>query len=237
MITVFTSCYNQGCFLAEAIESVLSQTYKDFEYLLYNDGSTDNSWEIMQKYAKRDARIRCFNLEKQKNVGTVINKSFTDMKGDAWVWCPADDIFLPNLLQVKIEENSIDSNCILYNDWVIIDEKGNEGEKRITLKGDKDFFINLVKMLSPIGFTGIFVPKIILEKVGNFPEHLQFSEDFYWMLKAALVDNVYFKGIPQILHKKRRHGNRLTNRNSAYMIENVKNIREQINLILKEKQD
>ena len=49
MITVFTSCYNQAEYLSAAIESVLRQTYEDFQYLIYDDGSTDNSWDIINK--------------------------------------------------------------------------------------------------------------------------------------------------------------------------------------------
>ena len=91
--TIFTSCYNQAAYLSEAIASVLNQTYTDFEYLLYDDGSTDNTWEIIQSYAAKDSRIKAVKLDKQKNVACVLNVSIRDMSTDFWLWCPSDDVW------------------------------------------------------------------------------------------------------------------------------------------------
>ena len=86
MLTVFTSSYNHGQFLDAAIKSVLSQTYSDFEYLIYDDGSKDNTWDIIQKYARQDSRIKAVKLDKTANLATVINKS---LKRDALFSGPA----------------------------------------------------------------------------------------------------------------------------------------------------
>src|SRR3990172_10966202 len=120
MITVFTSCYNQGKYLSEAIESILAQSFEYFEYLLYDDGSTDNTWDIIQHYAALDRRVVPIRVEKQKNVGYVINMSIERMKGDFWTWCPSDDVWTPDLLKVKMATSiAFGHNCIIYSDWEV----------------------------------------------------------------------------------------------------------------------
>ncbi len=209
MITVFTSCYNQGQSLPEAIESVLNQTYSDFEYLIYDDGSNDNTWDIIQSYAKKDKRIRPFQIDKSINVGVVINKSIKQAKGNVWTWCPSDDIWLPNLLEVKNEEAQNYPDDIFYSDWMIIDEHGQYISQVSPKRFSPQEFKDVVWQDSPIGFTGIWIPMKIFDITGTFPEHLSYSEDFYWMIKATIHD-MNFRCVPQILYKKRTHVNTTT---------------------------
>ncbi|MBN1974914.1 MAG: glycosyltransferase [Sedimentisphaerales bacterium] len=225
MITVFTSCYNQGNHLSEAIESVLNQTYSDFEYLIYDDGSTDNTWDIIQNYAQKDKRIRPFRIPKSPNVGVVINQSIKQAKGNVWTWCPSDDVWLPNLLEEKYKESQKYPDAILYSDWIIIDEQGRYISQVSPKRFSPQEFRDVVWHDSPIGFTGIWVPMKTFDKAGLFPENLDFSEDYYWMVKAA-IHGIDFRCVPQVLYKKRTHSNTTTGRNRSKILEGVKKIRE-----------
>lgn len=211
--TIFTSCYNQADYLPQAIESVLDQTYLDFEYLIYDDGSSDNSWGIIETYAAEDSRIKPFKLSKQKNVGCVINRSFRQMSGACWLWCPSDDVWELSLLAVKMQYLITDPDKVVYSNFIRIDEFGKELFKTTIIKRSPEEFRLQVQKTSPIGFTGISIPKVVLDLVGPFPEHLEFSEDFWWMVKAT-IKGVDFIGDPGYLYYKRIHSNRLTARNS-----------------------
>jgi len=224
MITVFTSSFNSAEYLAKAIESVLGQTYKDFEYLLYDDGSTDGSWEIMTSY--KDERIKTFKLDKQKNVGAVINKSFLEARGDYWCWCPADDFFAPQLLERAIDCGKDYPKSVLYNNAILINEKGVVIEPRVTSKQTSKQFSEAVWESCPIGFSGIMIPQYAYKSL-PFPEHLSFSEDFYWMIKATILD-IPFDGIPEFLTYKRKHNNSLTDRNYEAIFEQIPKIREEL---------
>lgn len=213
--TIFTSCYNQAEHLPQAIESVLNQTHTDFEYLLYDDGSTDNTWEIIQSYAAKDPRIKAMKLDKQKNVACVINRSTRNMSTDFWLWCPSDDVWAKNLLEVKAEYAVKRPDKVIYSNFIHIDEKGSEIGRTTIAPRTPDEFILAVESSSPIGFTGILIPKSVFDLVGPFPEHFWFSEDFYWMYKAATLDKVDFIGDDRFLYYKRIHDNRETNRRSA----------------------
>ena len=74
-LTVISPVYNAEKYLRKSIESVLNQTFKDFEYLLIDDCSTDNSLQLIEEYAAKDSRIRVIKLKKKK--GQVIMKMFT----------------------------------------------------------------------------------------------------------------------------------------------------------------
>jgi glycosyltransferase involved in cell wall biosynthesis len=67
-VSVVMPVYNAGVFLHKSIESILGQSYTDFEFIIINDGSTDGSWEVIESYAKKDDRIVAVN---QKNSGVV----------------------------------------------------------------------------------------------------------------------------------------------------------------------
>jgi glycosyltransferase involved in cell wall biosynthesis len=210
MITVVTPCHNQSEYLKEAMDSVLAQTYVDFEYLLLDDGSTDCTWDLMQDYAKKDRRIRCIKLPKQPNVGPVLNRSIQEMQGDFWVWVPSDDRVMDSLLTRKMAVScSLEHRVVLYNNWVVVDEKGRHARDVELPDRTPEEFAELVWSKSPIGFTGIWIPRWVFDKTGVFPSHLQYSEDFYWMVKAC-ADGIPFRGVPEFLVAKRVHGNRTT---------------------------
>jgi len=226
MITVFTSCHNQGKYLKEAIESVLWQTYANFEYLLYDDGSSDDTLDIMRYYAQLDDRIRIKSLPKQKNVGVVINQSFRDASGSYWCWCPSDDVFMDTLLERKIIFARTYPEAILYDNWLVINESGKLVHTVDVPIMTPEEFSQEVWRTSPIGFTGIWIPLSIIKTMAlEFPEHLYFSEDFYWMIKAT-IHGAEFRGIPERLHYKRKHLNATTAMNIDAILDQIPVIRK-----------
>ncbi len=227
MITVFTSSHNHGEFLADAIESVLAQTYTDLELLVYDDGSSDCTWGVIEKYAERDPRVRPFRLNKQPNVGVVVNRSLRDAKGSAWVWCPADDILLPELLERKSELAARYPDAVIYSHGNLMDKGGQVHGMVAPPPWTPEEFREVVQHKCPIGFTGIWVPMAVFDRVGGFPEHLSYSEDFYWMLKACR-EGVDFRGVRHVLYHKRKHGNSLTGRHHKEIVANIAHIREEV---------
>ncbi len=204
-ITVFTSSYNHGEFLSQAIESVLGQSYQDIEYLLYDDGSTDDTWEIIQEYS--DPRIRSFKLEKQPNVGCIINHSWGEMKGSAWVWCPADDFLLPRCIEIKERYSSEDS--VVYSDWIKVNKDNRRiGDVALKPKTSEQFAQDIWNKCE-IGFTGIYIPRSVIDKTSPFPEDMDCGEDYFWTL-MAVKQGIAFNHLPLITHGKRLHDNRTT---------------------------
>lgn len=98
-LSILISSYNYAHFLPECIESVLSQSYADFELIIVDDASTDNSWSIIQLYAKKDSRIRILKHEFNKGLHQVINTGLALSKATYFQVQSADDIFLPGFLE------------------------------------------------------------------------------------------------------------------------------------------
>lgn len=109
MVSVIMSVYNAEKYLEEAIVSILNQTYKNFEFIIINDGSTDNSLSIIEQYQKQDKRIFLIN---RNNKGLVVslNEGINQAVGKYIVRMDADDISLPTRVekQVKFMENNLD---------------------------------------------------------------------------------------------------------------------------------
>lgn len=101
-VSVLIAVYNSDRYLAAAIESVLQQSFADFECLLIDDGSTDRSWQILQTYAKRDARLQIF---RQSNCGIAKtrNRLLAAAKADLIAIMDADDIMLPDRLKQQVQ--------------------------------------------------------------------------------------------------------------------------------------
>lgn len=122
-ITVLFPAYNAAPFLREAIDSVLSQTYSDFEFLIINDGSKDNSAEIIDSYT--DTRIRVIH---QENMGLVktLNKGLKLAAGDLIARFDADDVCYPTRLQEQVEFFDTHPEYVLVGSEAdYMDEEGN----------------------------------------------------------------------------------------------------------------
>ena len=93
--------YNTEKYVAEAIESILNQSFSDFEFIIIDDCSSDNSWELIQKYAKKDKRIRAYKNERNRGISYTRNKLIDLSKTNYIVSQDSDDISLKNRLELS----------------------------------------------------------------------------------------------------------------------------------------
>lgn len=100
LLSIVIANYNYGRFLEEAIQSVLSQSCNDYELIIVDGGSTDNSVEIIKKY---EDKIAWWVSEKDKGQSDAFNKGFAQAKGKFGCWLNADDILMPNAIKAIVE--------------------------------------------------------------------------------------------------------------------------------------
>ena len=227
MITVFTASYNYSKYLRQSIESVLNQTDRDFEYHLVDYGSTDNTWNIMQEYTK-DTRVKAMQIGAQKNKVFAMNHSIRKAKGDAWVWCPADDYFASNLLERKRVYAKRYPKAVLDDDNYVVDGDGKVyGSSRRGEFTDENIKVKIWEK-SLIGFTGIYIPMFIFRDIGlYFSEEENYSEDYRWMIEAV-ERGVKFRHIPEKLHFKRKHKGSCTKKEYVAIIANIEKIHKEL---------
>lgn len=99
LISVVIPVFNGNGYLPAALDSILFQTYKNIEVIAIDDGSTDNSYEILQKYAKTDSRLRIYRNRQNLNISNTLNRGIKLAKGQYIARMDADDIALPHRLE------------------------------------------------------------------------------------------------------------------------------------------
>lgn len=126
LISIITPTYNREAFLPAAIESVLAQSYKEFELIIVDDGSTDNSRELINTYAEKDSRVRYLYQENQRQ-SVARNYALSIAKGDFICFLDSDNYWPHDKLEksLKAFEQYPDAD-IVYGDCITIDEQGSE---------------------------------------------------------------------------------------------------------------
>ncbi|MGR5452161.1 glycosyltransferase family 2 protein [Vibrio sp. PNB22_3_1] len=125
MISIILPVYNGGKYLAIAIDSVLKQTFKDFELICINDGSTDNTYSILKQYEKLDSRVRVVSRE-NKGLIFTLNEGIILAKNNYIARMDADDICHPKRLELQykyLEKHQ--GVAVVGSSYNIIDDKGN----------------------------------------------------------------------------------------------------------------
>ena len=116
LISIITSAYNAGETLERTIKSVLGQTYENFEYIIVNHGSTDNTQEIISYFVEHDSRIKTINMEQNTGfIGKALNKGLEVVKGEYFCVLDADDCykkdFLEKMLNICLSTESDVAMC------------------------------------------------------------------------------------------------------------------------------
>ena len=131
LISIITPSYNSAKFIAETIESVLAQTYTNWELLITDDCSTDNTVEIINKYVNQDSRIKLFCLGKNSGAATARNNSIEQAKGRFIAFLDSDDLWKPEKLEKQVDVMIKNNHAFTYTSYELINEDGTNANKVI----------------------------------------------------------------------------------------------------------
>lgn len=123
-VSIITPVFNVAELVGATIDSVLSQTYGDWEMLLVDDVSTDNSWNVICSYAKKDPRIKCWRLDHNSGAAKARNFAIKQARGRFIAFLDHDDLWLPDKLQKQVEFSLGKSAAITYTAYECIDVSG-----------------------------------------------------------------------------------------------------------------
>lgn len=209
MVSIIMPCYNAGKYIREAIESVVNQTYQDWELIIVNDGSTDNSQQVVEEYihsaiCNHQSSIRLIN---QPNSGAcrARNNGIEHAKGEYIKFLDADDILLPNALQDQVEQIAkLGPKQIPFGDYINVDEKGKpiseyHFNNQQLLSEDSVYFFFCewrVLITCPLHRTKL------LREIGGFNEQLKRGQESDLHLRLALA-GVEWMHFPTLLFKYR----------------------------------
>lgn len=125
LVSIITPSYNSAAYIAEMIESILAQTYTNWELLITDDCSTDDSVKIIESYATKDSRIKLFRLASNSGAGIARNKSIEEARGRYIAFCDSDDLWKPQKLEKQVEFMQKNGYEFVYCKSDVIDTEGN----------------------------------------------------------------------------------------------------------------
>ena len=184
MISIIMSVYNGEKYVSYAIESILCQTFREFEFLIVNDGSTDSTPEILEKYAKRDSRIKIFH---QENKGLIksLNSLISVAKGIFIARQDADDISAVTRLQKQVKflkkSNRIDA---LGTSHFLIDDK-NKIIDLFLRPSTHEQIKALLPYINPMCHGSMVIRKEIFNELGGYNESALYVEDYEMWLRMV----------------------------------------------------
>jgi glycosyltransferase involved in cell wall biosynthesis len=181
-VSVVMPVYNAGQYLRDAIDSILSQTYKDFEFIIIDDGSTDCSPDILKEFAGQDARIVILTNERNEGIVHALNRGIASAKGKYIVRMDADDISLPGrfIKQVEYMEGH-PSTGVCGASLSYINAQGEDSGILRYGQPDRSLLLK-TPLLHP---TVIIRSSVLKEHNLAYIEKYRFAEDYFLWLQIA----------------------------------------------------
>jgi len=181
-VSIITPSFNQADFIERTVESVLSQNYPNFEYIIMDGGSTDGTVEILKKYGEKII----WRSKRDKGQGDAINKSLKLAKGEIFAYLNSDDVLAPGALKVVADffiKNP--KKMWVFGKCRIIDDSDKEIRSWITAYKNfwlKRYDYRTLLILNYLSQPAVFWRREASEKIGLFNNHYYWTLDYdYWL--------------------------------------------------------
>src|SRR3989344_7470139 len=200
-VSIIMSVYNGEEFLRDSILSILDQSYKDFEFIIVNDASTDNSLKIMEDFQKNDSRIKIIDNKFNLGLTKSLNKGISEAKGEYLARLDSGDLSLPKRLEKQVD--FLDQNRdvgLIGSLMYIIDTKGAIIKEVKYPTDDKKIKKDLIKY-NPFAHSSIMFRKEIASKVDFYDENYRYTQDYNFYFK--IFPRTQFANLPVFLVKYR----------------------------------
>ena len=231
-VSVIMPVYNGAQYLQEAIDSILQQTYRDFEFIIIDDGSTDNSLEIIRMNADLDKRIVLLQNEQNSGICVTLNKGLEVAKGEYIVRMDCDDISELNRLAIQVafmdshpEYGLVGSNTKIFGEEIV---------NPYVFYFDEDWRMCVVDMIyaACMAHPAVIMRTEILRKYGlYYNDEFRAMEDFYMWWQFAKYSKI--TNIQQPLLNYRQHAKQVTKKeyDERYMAKVCKFLNERLEFL------
>ena len=210
-LSVIMPVYNDEEFLSQAIESILQQSYSDYEFIIINDGSTDRSGEIIHSFAQQDDRILVMTNSQNIGVTKSANMGIGMASGEYIARMDADDISLPDRFEKQIEFLDRHKDVwVLGGQIELVNEKG-ESCGSIDCSTDE----KVLRWMAVSNGAIVFHPTTMFRKekinlVGNYPEDCRLAQDSALWRELYMVENFPLQNLGEVVLAYRIHNNNIS---------------------------
>lgn len=221
LVSIITPSYNSEKYLSQTIDSVLSQTYTNWEHIIIDDKSNDNSIKIIKEYKKKESRIKLIKLRKNQGSGIARNKGIKQAKGKFIAFLDSDDIWDKNKLSLQIEFMLKYNIEFSHTDYGYIDEKSNK-IKDIFKVSKVVNYKNLLMRTEISCLTAIFDA----EAIGKYymSDHRRKQDYALWL--SILKDGYCSYGLNDCLAYYRQHSDSGTSKKYKLIVSHYAFLRE-----------
>ena len=204
LVSIIMPTYNCGNFIERTIDSIISQTYNNWELIVVDDCSKDNTEEVLKKY-KKDKRINYVKLKKNSGAAVARTESMKRAKGNYMAFLDSDDLWYPEKLEKQLKfmkDNDYDFTCTAYEQ---IDENDNPLNKIIKAKIKANY--NRILLDCPVGNSTVMYN---VTKLGKFevPNIRKRNDDALWLQIIKKAKYIY--GYDEVLMKYRIRQNSIS---------------------------
>jgi glycosyltransferase involved in cell wall biosynthesis len=205
LVSVVIPTYKRDHIIERTVRSVLEQTYQDFEILVVNDGSRDDTESVVASLAKQESRIRYFCHDTNRGAQAARNTGVKAAKGEWIVFLDSDDYFTPNSLEVRMLAAQREGVKVLNSQCIVL----KEDESR-TVYGTPALngyiYRSLLHYCGPL-FSGLFIAKEALEKIGYLDEQIISYQDWDTVIRLAKYYPFGFVAEPTFIYDCRGDDN------------------------------
>src|SRR3989344_2799283 len=194
LVSVVMAVYNGEKYLDTSIPSILNQSFRDFEFIIVNDGSVDGTVDVIQKYAKQDNRIVLINQE-NTGLSVALNNGVKIARGKYVARQDVDDVSLPHRLEAQV--NTIEDQCLLVSGWANFDDDNETSPRLYNFLRLLPYTwrLNFLRFVNPCTHGTYFFSKEHFWKVGGYRSGFKYAQDYDLLLRFA--ENLKIKMIPE----------------------------------------
>lgn len=206
-ISIIIPLYNGSRYISQTIESIICQTYTDWEIVVVNDGSTDNSLDIINKIAEKiPDKITILTIP-NSGISTARNIGVSSSKGQYIAFIDQDDIWIASKLEKQVKFMEASKAELTFTNVIIIDDKGISTSNISVLElnkydnsGTNTFKTLLFNNFIPI--SSIMIRRSLFNYIGGFDPKYKYAEDFDLVLRSSLIAYIDYIDEPLLLYRE-----------------------------------
>ena len=224
MVSIVLPTYNGEKYIRESIQSIINQTYMEWELLVIDDCSQDSTNSIVAEYVEKDKRIRLFKNEQNLRLPASLNAGFSKASGDYLTWTSDDNLYKPDALEKMLDVLQRDEKCgLVFSRMEYMDREGTWKGLSYAPKNVRELCYHNI-----VGASFMYTRKVY-EQIGDYDTGKFLMEDYdYWLRIAKSYAIKYF---PEVLYQYRQHRGSLTETRNRQVLEGkVKLLEEELTL-------
>lgn len=205
-VTVVTVVRNGEEFIGDAIDSILKQSFAEFEYIVIDDASSDNTLNVVESFVKMDSRVTLIANVEHKGIGAVRNQGIELARGEFIAWQDADDISVPCRLERQLAFLEANPRVGIVGGYLHFFGNGHESIRRYACS-DSEIRRSVFRYI-PVPQPAAMVRRDVFSSVGNYDVKLSIAEDLEMFMRIGL--EYEFANIPEVLIHYRDHRSSIT---------------------------